>query len=265
MSRALAHHRISASLAGQKLGHHVVYLAETASTNDEARALALAGYPEGVVVFADAQTAGRGRRGAEWFAPPQKSLLFSLLLRPQAAPELWPLLTHTAALAVSEAIELLFPELRPQIKWPNDIFLNGRKAAGLLLESGFPTAAAPYAVLGLGLNVNVSERDLPPDLRGATTSLATELGTSVDRESVAIAIVRALNAHYPAVWTSFPAQLSGVRRRSLLLGRTVRAVIGSQEIRGVAVDHSESGELVVESADQQRTVLRAVDSIRLVD
>ncbi len=258
----LAHHRIAASLAGQRLGHEIVYHAETGSTNDDARALAEAGHPEGAVVLTDSQTAGRGRRGAEWFAPVRQDVMLSVLLRPTAPPELWPRLTHTAALAVCEALEGLFPALEPRIKWPNDIHVGGKKLAGLLLESVFPAGAPPFAVIGLGLNVNSTRRELPETIRDTATSLATETGAPVARESVAIAVLRALDRHYPAVWTQWPAQLAAVRRRSLLLGRAVTAWVGPAEVRGVAVDYSEDGALILALPDGTRQALGSVDLIR---
>jgi BirA family biotin operon repressor/biotin-[acetyl-CoA-carboxylase] ligase len=266
MDPAFAHHRLAASLAGQPIGHTVSYHEEIASTNDAARALAEAGHPHGVVVVADHQTAGRGRRGAEWFSPPRKNLLLSVLLRPTAPPQDWPRLTHLAALAVCEGIEAVLPQLQPQVKWPNDIFLSGRKSAGLLLESTFPAQAPPFSVLGLGLNVNLTGRDLPPELRPITTSLAIETGESfVAREPVAAAIIRALNRLLTQPAGEFPARLNDLRRRSLLLGRRVRAGVASQELTGTAEDLGPAGELVLIHDDGTRTHLNAVDYVRLTD
>lgn len=266
MDPAFGHHRLAASLAGQRIGHTVVYHEETASTNDVARALAEAGHPHGVVVVADHQTAGRGRRGAEWFSPPRKNLLLSVLLRPPAPPHEWPRLTHVAALAVCEGIEASVPGVRPRVKWPNDIFLSGRKAAGLLLESAFPAQAPPFAVLGIGLNVNLTARDLPPDLRESTTSLAIEAGQpSVAREAVAAAILRALNRLLSRPSDDFPLMLDDLRRRSVLLGRRVRVLSAGRELSGIADDLGPSGELILQQDDGHRAELTAVDLVRLAE
>lgn len=264
MDPAFTHHRLAASLAGQRIGHTVVYHAETASTNDVARALAEAGHPHGVTVVADHQTAGRGRRGAEWFSPPRKNLLLSVVLRPSAPAHDWPRLTHVAALAVCEGIEAARPGLRPQVKWPNDIFLSGRKAAGLLLESAFPAQAPPFAVLGLGLNVNLTARDLPAELRETTTSLAHEAGQpGVAREPVAAAILRALDRQLSRPADAFPLILDDLRRRSVLLGRRIRAGVAGRELTGIADDLGPAGELILLHDDGPRTTLTAVDYVRL--
>lgn len=266
MDPAFGHHRLAASLAGQRIGHTVVYHEETASTNDVARALAEAGHPHGVAVVADHQTAGRGRRGAEWFSPPRKNLLLSVILRPSAPPHDWPRLTHVAALAVCEGIEAAIPGVRPRVKWPNDIFLSGRKVAGLLLESSFPAQAPPFAVLGLGLNVNLTARDLPADLRDATTSLAIEARQpAIAREVVAAAILRALNRLITRPGDDFPLLLDELKRRSVLLGRRVRAVVAGRELVGIADDLGPSGELILQQDDGHRAELTAVDLVRLVE
>jgi len=263
MDLAFAHHRLAASLAGQRLGHTVVFHDETASTNDAARALAEAGYPHGVLVVADHQTHGRGRRGAEWFSPPRKNLLLSLLLRPTAPPHQWPRLTHLAALAACQGIETACPSLRPQVKWPNDIFLAGRKTAGLLLESTFPAHSPPFAILGLGLNVNLSTRDLPGELRPTTTSLAIESQQpDLPRETIAAAIMRALDRLLSLPPADFSFVLDDLRRRSLLLGRPVRAGVAGREITGLAENLGPDGELILRHHDGSHQSLNAVDYVR---
>lgn len=266
MDPTFAHHRLAASLAGQPIGHTVLYHAETASTNDIARALAESGYPHGVTVVADHQTAGRGRRGAEWFSPPRKNILLSVILRPSAPIHEWPRLTHLAALAVCEGIEAVLPDLHPQVKWPNDIFLSGRKVAGLLLESAFPAQAPAFAVLGLGLNVNLHPRDLPQPLRDLTTSLAVESAQpTVPREPVASAILRALNRILARPSEDFPGVLDALRGRSTLLGRRVRVGLGDREVVGLAHDFGPAGQLVLRSNDGSECDLTAVEYVRLVE
>jgi len=266
MDRGFAHHRLAASLAGQRIGHTVVFHAETGSTNDDARALAVAGHPHGVTVVADHQLSGRGRRGAEWFSPPRKNLLLSVILRPSLPPAEWPRLTHLAALAVCEGIEAVVPSLQPQVKWPNDIFLSGRKAAGLLLESTFPAHAPSFAILGIGLNVNLATRDLPDDLRTTTTSLALEANQPhLPREPLAAAVLRALNRLLSHPSEDFPAFLDALRRRSTLLGHRVRAGVASRELIGVADDFGPGGALLVRLDDGTRIELTAVDFVRRLE
>ncbi len=264
MDPAFRHHRLAASLAGQPIGHTIVFHPETGSTNDVARALAEAGHPHGVTVVADHQTAGRGRRGAEWYSPPRKNLLLSVLLRPSAPAHEWPRLTHLAALAVCEGIEAVFPALHPRVKWPNDVWLSGRKVAGLLLESAFPAQAPPFAVLGLGLNVNLGQRDLPPELRDSSTSLAIETGQpTLPREPVAAAILRALNRLVARPSADFPQLLGELRRRSLLLGHPVRAGLADREVCGIAHDFGPAGELLILEPHGAILELTAVEYLRL--
>jgi BirA family biotin operon repressor/biotin-[acetyl-CoA-carboxylase] ligase len=264
MDMPLAHHRLAASLAGQPIGHEIVFFNETSSTNDDARRLAEAEHPEGVVVMADSQTRGRGRRGTEWFSPPKKNLLVSVLLRPKFPPENWPRLTHMAALAVCESIERLF-RLAPQVKWPNDIFLDGKKVAGVLLESRIPAGHAGYAILGIGLNVNLEESDLPSSLRGVTTSLRIACdGAPLAREPIAIELLRALNRHYRHCDRRFGLVLDGLRTRSYLLGKQVRAHVGTKVWTGEACDYADSGGLVVRLPDGSLHTLSSADRIRVV-
>jgi BirA family transcriptional regulator, biotin operon repressor / biotin---[acetyl-CoA-carboxylase] ligase len=263
MDPPFSHHRLAASLAGQRLGHTIVFLPETGSTNDEARRLAEQGHPEGVVVITDHQTHGRGRRGAEWFSPPRKSLLLSVILRPGLPPEQWPRLTHVAALAGCEAIESMLPESRPQVKWPNDLQLGGRKCAGLLLECAFPTGRTPFAVLGFGLNINLALRDLPVALRAETTSLTlANNGIPLSREPIAAAFLRALDRLYGQMATDFTAILAALRHRSCLVGLEVRATVGGVEVTGRAIDLSPEGGLVLEFIDGTQRILSTVDFIR---
>ncbi len=264
MSLPLNHARIASSLAGQAVGREIVYFEETGSTNDEARRLAESGYPEGVAVFADSQTSGRGRRGAEWFSVPRTNLLLSVLLRPAQPPEEWPRLTHVAALAVCRAIEAS-AGVEAQVKWPNDVYVGGKKIAGILLESGFPPGGRAYAIIGIGLNVNLVERDLPLEIRAVTTSLRLENGgEALPRETVAIALLRALENCLAAAQRDFPALLEEVTHRSWLLNKQVRVLIGTEEITGLAAGYTASGELVLSLPGGSRRTLSSVDLIRPV-
>jgi BirA family transcriptional regulator, biotin operon repressor / biotin---[acetyl-CoA-carboxylase] ligase len=151
----------------------------TESTNDRARELAEAGAPTGTVVTADAQTAGRGRHGRAWTAPPGKALLYSAILRPLDAGHA--LLPLAVPLAVCEAVDLV-ASVRCEVKWPNDVWLDGRKLAGVLIEARPPD----WAVIGIGVNVAIDPGEFPDDLRWPATSIpdgATpdEVGAAIDR------------------------------------------------------------------------------------
>jgi BirA family biotin operon repressor/biotin-[acetyl-CoA-carboxylase] ligase len=162
------------------------------STQTVCRRLGDGHAPEGTVVLADAQRAGRGQRGRTWIAPPGTGLLVSCLLRPPLPPARWPELTLLAAGAVVEAVAALTP-LRPSVRPPNDVYVEGRKLAGILAES--VVGAAPLVVLGIGVNVSQRPDDWPPDLRGRAVSLA-ELGASVRRPALLAELLGRLASRY---------------------------------------------------------------------
>lgn len=242
---------------------------ETGSTNDEALRLARSGAPEWTTVFADAQSAGRGRRGARWCGKPGSDLLLSIVLRPDIARNRAGRLTLLAALAVRRAIREC-TDLRPQVKWPNDLVLEGRKLAGILVEShGLPAAQGDVAILGIGLNVNGTLDDFPPDLRSTATSLriASDQGT-LSREGVAAAILIAFADLYPAAAADddlFADALGEIRRHSSLLGREVMVTIGRDRFTAIARDLGPSGELLVDSPERGPMTLHTVDLIRPLD
>lgn len=148
--------------------------------------------PEGALVVADEQTAGRGRLGRRWLAPPSSSLLCSLQLRPSVPEERLPELTSVAARACAEAITAV-TGLEPELKFPNDLLLGGRKVAGILAE-----AREGRVVLGIGINVNVPEADLPTEVDRPATSLLVESGTEIDRAQLLVGVLECLERRYEA-------------------------------------------------------------------
>lgn len=171
--------RIREGLATKFVGQNIVCFESISSTNEVAKELADEGAPEGTVVIAEEQTAGKGRRGRRWVAPPGTSLLFSLLLYPNLTLEQVPRLTMLASLAAAEAIESV-TGLPVRFKWPNDILIRGRKAGGVLTEVGVTGKRLDYVVVGIGLNVNWNPTQVP-ELAGKATSLSEELGREVSR------------------------------------------------------------------------------------
>jgi BirA family biotin operon repressor/biotin-[acetyl-CoA-carboxylase] ligase len=208
------------------IGSPRVHYRATDSTNERARGLASAGAPHGTLVTADEQSAGRGRQGRVWTAPPRSAVLMSVLLR-----ELNETLPLAAAVAVCEALPV-----EARIKWPNDVWIDGRKVAGILVEA---RPQEGWAVLGIGLNVTT--RDFPSDL--AATSLALA-GADITPEAALAALVSALDAWLPRPRTEV---LAAWRSRDALLGRPVRWSNGANE--GVAAGVDDSGALIVETDD----------------
>jgi BirA family transcriptional regulator, biotin operon repressor / biotin---[acetyl-CoA-carboxylase] ligase len=213
------------------LGRPRLHLRETTSTNERARALAAAGAPHGTLVTADEQLAGRGRQGRVWTAPPGSAVLMSVVLR-----ELTETLPLTAAVAVCEALPV-----EAAIKWPNDVWIEERKVAGILIEA---RPLDGWAVLGIGLNVTTEE--FPPELHATSLKLA---GADVSQDEALAAVLGALER-----WLAAPASevLAAWRGRDALLGRTIRWDNGSNE--GTAAGVDSSGALIVETAGGRVTL-----------
>jgi BirA family biotin operon repressor/biotin-[acetyl-CoA-carboxylase] ligase len=234
-----------------KLGGPIVHLDVTGSTNDRARELALEGAPAGTVVVAEQQTAGRGRQGRSWSAPRGTALTLSALLRPKPAD--LPLLPLACAVAVCETCEAVSP-VGCQIKWPNDVLIDGRKVAGILIES---RPGDGWAVVGIGLNVDISEDELDPELRDRATSLLIAGGAPVGRDGALAELLERL-----AAWTGAPASepgrlLGAYRERDALRGRAINWQSTDGVRRGTAAGIDDSGNLVAFGDDGTQYVLDA--------
>jgi BirA family transcriptional regulator, biotin operon repressor / biotin---[acetyl-CoA-carboxylase] ligase len=208
------------------------------STNDHARRLALAGAPHGTVVTAERQTAGRGRQGRTWSAPPGRALTLSVLARlPPAALAALPL---AAAVAVCEACEAVAP-VSCLIKWPNDVWIERRKVAGILIEA---RPLERWAVIGVGLNVDTAPGELDDELRDTATSLRIATGAAVDREAALDALLGRL-----AAWIGQlddpPAVAGAFRGRDALQGERVAWHAGEARYEGEARGIDDDGALVV--------------------
>jgi BirA family biotin operon repressor/biotin-[acetyl-CoA-carboxylase] ligase len=214
----------------------------TDSTNTRARELAAAGAPHGTVVTADEQSAGRGRQGRTWTAPPGGALLYSTIVRPLEERHL--LLPLAAPLAVCEAAEELSPGVICGVKWPNDIHLDGRKLSGVLIEA---RPQDGWAVVGIGLNLTIAPDEFPPDLRDKAVSLFASAKGGLDATAV-------LSRHL-ARWVEADAEtvLAEWRRRDVLRGREVAWEGGS----GVADGVDDRGFLLVVTPSGERVAVGA--------
>src|SRR5262249_34588312 len=188
---------LQSGLGSGVIGGEIIVLEETASTNDAILQIANANPNEGLVVFAEHQTAGRGQRGNRWESAAGKGLWFSILLLPRIDLANSPRLTAWAAEAISSAIQNEF-SLRPTIKLPNDVQIDGSKVAGVLIEMRAQEKAAHLAIAGIGINVNQSREDFSRELQSSAISLAMALDRQVDRQSFAIALLRNLDRTYRA-------------------------------------------------------------------
>jgi BirA family biotin operon repressor/biotin-[acetyl-CoA-carboxylase] ligase len=189
---------LQADLGCAVIGREIIVLEQTGSTNDAI--LQFAGDSnEGLVLFAEHQLAGRGQHGNRWESAAGKGLWFSILLRPRIDLASSPRLTSWAAEAISSAIENEF-SLTPTIKLPNDVQIDGRKVAGVLVEMRAQKNAPHLAIAGIGVNVNQSRENFPKELQSRAISLAMALGTQVDRKKIAIALLRKLDQTYRALF-----------------------------------------------------------------
>ena len=238
------------------LVREIVVFAETASTNDSAMQRGRQGTEGGLIIFAERQTAGRGRFGRSWASAAHRGLWFSLLLRPALPPSLWPRLTTWAAVSLAATIENSLG-LVAAIKWPNDIWVSGRKVAGILAESGTDVNNRPFAVMGIGVNVNHSSGDFPRELAGKAGSLSMATGRVIDRPALAANLLRELDLRLPQVAAAFPEMIAEAARRSLLLGRWVQVQSGPHILEGRAEELDPDGHLLLRHSDGSLSRLTA--------
>ncbi len=186
---------MQAGLGTAVIGRQITVLEQTDSTNDAILRISTPNSEEGLVLFAEDQTAGRGQRGNRWESTAGKGRWFSILLRPRIDINNSPRLTAWAAEAISDVIRHEF-SLKTTIKLPNDVEIDGRKVAGVLVEMRAQEKAQHLAVAGIGINVNQSLEDFPKELQGRAISLAMALDRQVDRRKFAIALLRNLDRSY---------------------------------------------------------------------
>ncbi len=236
---------ISAALTTRRLGRPTLWFARVGSTNDVAHELARGGAGDGLLVVADEQTAGRGRLHRSWWAPPGTCLLMSLLLRPGLPPARAGQLTMCLGLAAVEAIREVCG-LEARLKWPNDVLHDGRKLGGMLAELETAEGRLAYAVIGLGLNVNVdfARPDAPGSLRLPATSLLTATGAPVDRLALLAALLRAAEALLARAEAGESLHEAWAARLDTL-GRPVVVALAGRTLEGVATGVTPEGALLV--------------------
>ena len=246
---SMAH--VTERTAGSMFGHSFRYHDEIESTNVEARQLARRGAPEGTVVVAEAQTAGRGRLGRRWTSPSGKGLLFSVVLRPSLPMSEAHLLTLVIAAAAAESIEKHLSS-RVSIKWPNDLMIGDRKIGGILLEVAGEHDEIEWVIAGIGLNVNTEFSELPVALRRTATSLKMASGVAVDRSEILATLLLTLAANYrSAISGGFASALTAFRERDYLLSRTVSVETRQGAVIGSAAGIDDRGALLVQLPERR--------------
>lgn len=230
---------------------------KVSSTQDEAKLKAKEGAPEGTVVVADVQESGRGRLARQWFSPPG-GLWFSVVLRPEVSIERVQGIVLLSAVSLVRAIKDR-TGLDAGIKWPNDILIDWKKVAGLLLETHIENGRAVFVVLGAGVNVNNDTGEFPTGLIVPATSLREEVGSEVEKDVVLKAFLEHFAASYDLLKTDFDAILDDWRRHSVTLERRVKVTQIDEVISGRAVDIDDTGALLVRLDDGRVYTVHAGD------
>jgi BirA family biotin operon repressor/biotin-[acetyl-CoA-carboxylase] ligase len=227
------------------IGRDIQVFEQTTSTNDVVEKLARDGVREGAVVFAESQTKGRGRLGRKWVSPARKGLWFSILLRPNLRPQETTQLTVASATALRRAI-VSQTRLQPEIKWPNDILINGKKVAGILTEMSAELDRVRHVIPGIGIDVNQDASEFPAELRKIATSLKIEGRESFSRPALAVAILEELDEEYARVCAG---KFAGIANEWVeycgTIGKDVSVRIGERVIQGRAESLDDEGALVL--------------------
>jgi BirA family transcriptional regulator, biotin operon repressor / biotin---[acetyl-CoA-carboxylase] ligase len=245
------------------VGSTIISFPRTSSTNSIAFRLAEDGAPEGTTVLAEEQESGKGRLGRKWESPAGVNLYSSIVLRPRILPNHASQLTFVSAVAVARAIRET-TSLRPEIKWPNDVLVNGRKVAGLLNEMSAETDTVRFVILGIGVNINMERDQFPADLRYPASSLFLEGGERVDRLTFTVSLLREIDRLYASYRRG---EYPSIREEWLSLcnvrGRRVRVESSGSVVTGVVTGVEESGALLLETDDGRTETIYAGDVVTI--
>jgi BirA family biotin operon repressor/biotin-[acetyl-CoA-carboxylase] ligase len=236
-------------------GQTVYWYHTIPSTNAEAKAMAVKDAPQGTILLADSQTAGRGRLGRSFHSPAGSGLYMSVILRPNCPPAELMHLTCAVGVAACDAVEEV-SGIRPGIKWINDLVLNGKKLGGILTELAMDGSNVGYAVVGIGINCNHPTEDFPPELQDIACSLSSATGGVVDRAKLAAALISHLEAMN---WQLFDREviMDRYRRDCVTIGKDVTVISGDTTTPGRALNVENDGSLLVQFHDGS---IRAVNS-----
>ena len=243
--------KIDQHLATKRFGRNIHYLQSCPTTQPIAHQLAQAGEPDGSIVICEEQTAGKGRLARPWTSTQGKGIWMSVIIRPEIPPTKAPQLTLVAAVAVTRAIEDI-AGVRAEIKWPNDLLINGKKCTGILTELQADIDRVHAIILGIGVNVNQQLSDFPEEIQSIATSVQMVTGKTVDRAELVARIL-----HHLEIYTDLYVK-HGFEPLKLLwesysctLGKRIKAIMIHQEIEGVALGITNEGILQVKTDDGQ--------------
>lgn len=240
---------IRLGLKTEVLGQVIHYEEEVTSTQKIAHQLAQEGAEEGTLVVAELQTAGRGRMDRKWFSPKGTGVWMSLILRPPIPPQKTPQLTLLTAVAIAQAIQEV-TGLVPDIKWPNDILMNGKKCVGILTELQADPDRVHSVIIGIGMNVNQTREQFPEDIRELATSLAIEKGEKIKRAELIQEVLEKMETLYRQYLQHgfLPIKLLW-EGYAISIGKEITARMLNGTIRGIARGITEEGVLMLEDAD----------------
>ena len=248
----------------RRIGRTVEFHAEIGSTNDRAREALAAGVGDGLAVVADLQTAGRGRRGRTWVSPAGVNLMVSVGVRPRLEAADAGLLGIAAALAVRDACVAVAPGVDLRVRWPNDVVTaDGRKLAGLLVETAVEEERLSEAIIGSGINVNWSLAEMPDEVRDRATSLLELAGGPIDRVALLSAVLHALDSEIAALERG-EAPVARLAAVSALDGRQVTVDMGTDRLEGIPAGISEHGLLLLDT-DAGRVALAVGEVVAVRD
>ncbi len=249
---ALIESEVLPLLRTRTVGRAYTYTASTDSTNRTASELAAQGAPDGAVVVADRQTQGRGRLSRSWFSPPGRNIYCSIVLRPDVPPDRLPEMSLVMGVAAVRAIRALGVDCDLGLKWPNDLFLAGRKLGGILCEMSAEIDHVHYVVVGIGINVNIQPDEFPPDVAEIATSLSAAAGTEISRPRLLAELLSQMEQQYES-WLDrgLEGALPDWQRLDVLAGRQVRFSTRNGPVTGTACGLSASGGLRVETEGGQ--------------
>ena len=254
---------IKAGLGTKILGREIISYARTSSTNTVALDLAAGGMQEGILVVAESQTDGRGRRSRRWLAPMGTSILASLVLRPSVMAREAHSVTLMSAAAVAQAIQGA-TRLPALIKWPNDVVINNRKVSGILTKMRTEKGWVTFLIVGIGVTVNIPRSRLPGEIAESATSLSAELGHNVSRVALLQEILRQLECRYMKVKDGKIETLKAEwKSLSATVGRQVQVTLSRQIIHGEALDIDEAGALLVQTRTGQTQRVTIDDAVQL--
>lgn len=253
---------IRPELGEGEIGRRIVHYFRIDSTNTVALRMAAAGAAEGTVILAEEQTAGRGRLGRTWYSEKSSGIYASIILKPNLTPAVAPVLTLMAGVAAQAAIART-TGLNPDIRWPNDLLLNGKKLCGILTEMSAEVDRIHAVVIGIGINVN--HREIPEELRLIATSLRLEGGKVYSRLQILVALLREIEHHYHILRDDGPAAIISrwTAASSYARGKRIRVAAGGTHFEAVTVGLEPHGALRVRHDDGREESLVAAEIVEV--